>query len=51
MIIAVPLRTIQHPEYGVWSNHYYLCDHFKEIFEELGITLDTKIKKTWEIVE
>ena len=39
MIIAVPLRTIQHPEYGVWSNHYYLCDHFKEIFEELGITL------------
>ena len=39
MRIAVPLMMIQHTQYGVWNNHYYLCDHFKEIFEELGITL------------
>ena len=39
MILAVPLRTIQHPEHGVWGNHYYLCDHFKDVFEELGVTL------------
>ena len=39
MVLAVPLRTVQYPEQGVWANRYYLCDHFKEVFDKFGITL------------
>ena len=39
MILAVPLRTIELPDMKPWDKHYYLCDHFKDVFSELGITL------------
>jgi len=39
MILAVPLRTIVTPEDSVWKNRYYLCDHYKTVFDQLGVTL------------
>lgn len=39
MILAVPLRTMEVPDMKPWDKHYYLCDHFKDVFSELGITL------------
>lgn len=39
MILATILRTHEVPSMVPWDKHYYLCDHLKIIFEELGITL------------
>ena len=39
MILAVPLRTMDFPQDAPWDKRYYLCDHFKNVFDELGITL------------
>jgi len=39
MILATILRTHTVPEMAPWDKHYYLCDDWKKIFEELGITL------------
>lgn len=39
MILAVPLRTFIADGMEPWHNHYYLCDHFKKVFDELDITL------------
>ena len=39
MILATILRTQEVPSMAPWDKHYYLCDHFKKIFDELGITL------------
>ena len=39
MILAVPLRTRIDPSMKPWDNQYYICDHYKIIFDRLGITL------------
>lgn len=39
MILAVPLRTIELPDKKPWDKHYYICDHYNSVFDELGITL------------
>ena len=39
MILAVPLRTVIIESMKPWDYHYYICDHFKRIFDELGIIL------------
>jgi len=39
MILAVPLRTRSVPEMAPWDNQYYICDHYKTIFDRLGVTL------------
>lgn len=39
MILAVPLRIHIVESMKPWDYHYYLCDHFKLIFDELDITL------------
>jgi len=39
MILAVPLRTRTDPNMRPWDFQYYICDHYKIIFDRLGITL------------
>jgi len=33
MILALPLRTIDIPEQTPWNNMFYLCDHYKKVFD------------------
>ena len=39
MRLAIILRTHEAPEMKPWDHHYYLCDGYKNIFDELGVTL------------
>ena len=39
MILATILRTRVDDNMKPWNNQYYICDHFKKIFDELGIVL------------
>lgn len=39
MIIATVLRTRTDKTMKPWDNQYYICDHYKKIFDELGIVL------------
>ena len=39
MIIATVLRTRTDETMKPWDNQYYICDHYKKIFDELGIVL------------
>lgn len=39
MILAIPLRTLDIPSRAPWGSMFYLCDHFKRVFDRLGITL------------
>ena len=39
MRLATILRTIEAPQVRPFDHQHYLCDHYKTIFDELGITL------------
>ncbi len=39
MILATILRTRIDETMKPWENQYYICDHYKKIFDELGIVL------------
>jgi len=39
MILAVPLRTRTDDSMAPWDFQYYICDHYKIIFDRLGVTL------------
>lgn len=39
MILAIPLRTMDVPDRWPWDKHSYICDHYKRIFDPMGIPL------------
>ena len=39
MILAVPLRTTVCDHMKPWDMQYYICDHYKNVFDPLKITL------------
>ncbi|MBE6912751.1 MAG: gamma-glutamyl-gamma-aminobutyrate hydrolase family protein [Ruminococcaceae bacterium] len=39
MILATILRTRIDDSMKPWENQFYICDHYKKIFDELGIVL------------
>ena len=39
MRLATILRTIEAPQVRPFDHQHYLCDHYKKIFDDLGITL------------
>ena len=49
MILAVPLRTMEVPGMKPWDKHYYLCDHFKDVFHELGLLSLTEHQRQLQI--
>ena len=39
MILAVPLRTTVCDHMKPWDMQYYICDHYKNVFDPLKVTL------------
>ena len=39
MRLATVLRTVEAPNMAPWDKQYYICDHYLNIFDKLGITL------------
>lgn len=39
MILAILMRSRQEPDKAPWTRLYYLCHHYKDIFDALGVTL------------
>ncbi len=39
MRLATVLRTVEAPNMAPWDKQFYICDHYLNIFDKLGITL------------